>query len=153
MSNQGGVVKNAPAWLSAATADKAMAYLVIGAVLLVIILLARANGRLARLARVAAAPVSAPKPSGGGGKLLLAGLAGAGGWLWYESKHKAAIAAKGAPAPPASPSPRPTVTQTVTPHVTGPVHQLLTGGDIVTIYVIAGIVAIVIVGAVLRRSS
>lgn len=47
----------------------------------------------------------------------------------------------------------PAVTRTVAPHVTGPVHHLLTGGDVVAIYVIAAIAAIVIVGAVLRRSS
>lgn len=140
--------------MTAATADKAMAWLVTGAVLLVIIMLARAIGRLSKLARIAATPAPAPKPSGGQGRLL-AGLAAAGGGLWYWDTHRAAaVPAKAAPAPASSPSPVPTVTRTVAPHL-APVHFHLpvSGGDVVIIFVIAAVVAIVLLGPVLRRSS
>jgi hypothetical protein len=144
-------VKHAPAWLSTATASKIIAWLVILGVLLVIILLARAVGRLSKAAS-APAP-AAPKPSGGGGRLLLLGLLGAGGWVWYEARHKAAAAAgKAAPAP--VPSPRPTVTTTVTPHpVTHFVMPHLSGGVVIGIFVIGAVVAIVLLGPLLRRSS
>ena len=146
-------MKHAPL-LNAATADKAMAWALTAGVLLVIILLARAVGRLAKHVHVPA-PAPAPKSSGGRGKLLLlAGAAGAGVWAYVKTRHPAAAtAAAPQPAPSPSPSPTPTVTQTVAPHVTTAVHHLLTGGDIVALYVIAAVVAIVLVGSVLRRSS
>ena len=148
-------MNHAPAWLSAATADKAMAFAVAGGVLLVIILLARAVGRLAKAAGAAAAPAPAPKSSGGSPKLLLlAGLGGAGFWYWdTHLRHAAAGTAQAAPAPSPSPTPRPTVTQTVAPHVTAPVHLPLSGRDIVILFVIAAVVAIVLLGPLLRRSS
>ena len=129
--------------------------LIAGAVVaaLVIIMLARAVGRLAKVAGAAAAPAPAPKKSGGGVKLLLLAAAGVGGWVLFERHQNAAAPAKAAPAPSPTPTPQPTVTQTVAPHAAGPVHHLLTGGDVVALYVIAAIVAIVIIGQVLRRSS
>jgi hypothetical protein len=122
---------------------------------LVIIMLARAVGRLASLARIAAAPVAAAKPSRGGAKLLLlAGAAGAGIWAYVKTRHPAAATAvRAAPAP--SPSPLPTVTRTVAPHVTPhfafPVH--LTGGEFVIIILIAAVVVIVLLGPAVRRPS
>ena len=146
-------MKNPPAWLSAATADKAMAWVVAGGVLLVIILLARAVGHLSKAARVATAPVPAPKSSGGRGKLLLlAGAVGGGAWFYLKSRHPAA-ATVATPQPAPSPASRPTVTQTVAPHVTAPVHLPISGSTIVWIFVIAAVVAIVLLGPVLRRSS
>lgn len=127
------------------------------AALVVIFMLARAVGRLSRAAVAAAAPAPASSSSGGAQKLVLLAAAGGGVW-WLLSRHKTAGAtAQAAPAPTPSPSPTPTptptVTQTVAPHITGPVHHLLTGGDIVALYVIAAVVAIVIIGQVIRRSS
>lgn len=148
--------KHSPALLTAATADKAMAFAVATGVLLVIILLARAVGHLSKAARTAAqaaaAPVPAPKSGGGGKLLLLAGAAGAGVWAYLGHRHPA-TAVKASPVP--SPSPQPTVTRTVAPHVTPhlTLPHFLTGGDVVAIYVIAAVVAIVLAGAVLRRSS
>lgn len=146
-------MKNAPAWLSAATADKAMAFAVVLGVLLVIILLARAVGHLSRRP-AAAAPPPAPRKSGGsGGKLLLAAAGAVGGWVLYERHQNAAAPAKAAPAASPSPAPRPTVTQTVAPHVTAPVHLPLSGTQILIMLGIAAVVAIVLVGPLLRRSS
>ena len=119
----------------------------------VIILLARAVGRLAKVAGAAAAPAPAPSSSGGRGKLLLLAAAGVGGWVLFERHQNAAAPAKAAPAPSPSPAPRPTVTQTVAPHVTAPVHLPLSGRDIVILFVIAAVVAIVLLGPLLRRSS
>jgi hypothetical protein len=89
--------------------------------------------------------------------LLLAGLGGAGFWFWdTHLRHAAAAApAKAAPAPAPSPTPTPTVTRTVAPHAAPhfsfPIH--LTGGDIVAMWVIAAVVAIVIILGVLRRGD
>jgi hypothetical protein len=155
-----GLAKHVPAWLSAATADKAMAFIVAGAVLLVVILLARAVGRLSK---AAALPPPVPE-SGGYGKFVLAAAAAIGALLLW-SRHENAAPAKtaarpSAPSPSPTPSPQPVVTQapvprvTVTPHVTSTAHHfLLTGGDIVALYIIAAVVAIVLVGQALRRSS
>jgi hypothetical protein len=136
-----------PAW---ATPHNIVTAAVVAGALLAIILLARAVGRLAKLARVAAAPVASPKFSGGYGKLLLAAAAGIGGLVLYERHQNAAAPAKAAPAPmptpTPTPTPHPTVTQVVAPHVaphlTFPIH--LTGGDIVAMWIIGGVVAIVI---------
>lgn len=145
--------KQAPALLSTAAADRYMAFAVVAGVLLVIIMLARAVGHLSKRAAVAAAPPPAPKKSGGGGKLLLAAAAAAGGWVLFERHKNAAAPAKAAPAPPSSPTPTPTVTRTLAPHVTAPVHLPLTGGQILIMLGIAAVVAIVLVGPMLRRSS
>lgn len=93
-----------------------------------------------------AAPAAAPSSS----PLLpvLAAAAGIGGVSWWMATHPGPKVIT-APAP----RPQPTVTVTAPPHVTGPVSHLLTGGDIVAIYVIGAVVAIVLVGTVLRRSS
>jgi hypothetical protein len=134
---------------------------------LVIILLARAVGRLAKLAKAAAAPVAAPKKSSGGGMLLLAGAAGVGGLVLYERHQNAAAPAKAAPAPAPSPSPtpRPTVTQTVAPPAGGHsgssniLGQLtawmnhLTGTDWVLIVLIGAVATFVIVRPLLQRSG
>jgi WhiB family redox-sensing transcriptional regulator len=140
-----------PAWVTVHNAELA------GAVL-VIILLAFAVLRLAKAAGKASVPVPAPKKSGISPKfLLLAGLGGAGFWYWDTHLRHAAAAgsAKAAPAPSPSPHPVPTVTRTVAPHaaphLTLPVH--LTGGDVVAMFVIGGIVAIVIILGVLRRGD
>lgn len=126
------------------------------AALLVIVLLARAVGRLANAAAAAAAPAPAPAKPGGRWKLLLlAAVVAVGGVLW-ERHANATAPAKAAPAPVPAPSPLPvpTVTRTVAPHaaphLTLPVH--LTGGQVVLIFVIAAVVAIVLLGPVLRRS-
>jgi len=119
----------------------------------VIILLARAVGRLAKAASAAAAPPAAPKSSGGRGKLLLLAAAAAGGWVLFERHQNAAAPAKAAPAPSPLPSPRPTITQTAAPHLASPVHLPFSGSTIVWIFVIAAVVAIVLLGPVLRRSS
>ena len=79
---------------------------------------------------------------------VLAAAAGIGGVSWWMATHPGPKVIT-APAP----RPQPTVTVTAPSHVTGPVSHLLTGGDIVAIYVIAAVVAIVLVGTVLRRSS
>ena len=131
------------------------------AALLAIILLARAVGRLAK-----AAAMPAPVPeSGGHGKLVLGAAAAAGAlllWSRHETAGPAAFAGAGtrtstpspAPSLSPSPSPSPSVTQSAVPHVTSAAHHfLLTGSDIVALYVIAAIVAIVLVGQALRRSS
>jgi hypothetical protein len=147
-------VNRANALMSAATADRAMAFAVAGGVLLVIILLARTVGRLSKLARVAAAPVAPPKSSGGHGKLLLlAGAIGAGVWAYVKTRHPVA-AAKAAPAPSPSPTPRPAVTRTVAPHVTQAAGHLLTvSGNVVVMYAIGAVVAIVVIGWVMRRMT
>lgn len=100
--------------------------------------------RLVRGRRPAPAVAAAPS------RLLpvMAAAAAVMGISWWEATHPAPKVIT-APAP----APRPTVTVTAPPHVTVPVHQLLTGGDIVAIYVIAAIVAVSIVLAVLRRPS
>ena len=146
-------MKNSSALLTAATADKVMAWAIAGGVLLVIILLARAVGRLAKHVHAPAAPVSAPKSAGGRGKLLLAVAAALGGWWLVWGRHENAAPAKATPAPSPSPAPRPTITQTVAPHVTSPAHPALSGSTIVWIFVIAAVVAIVLLGPLLRRSS
>jgi hypothetical protein len=150
-------VKNTPSWLSAATADRAMVWLVIGGVLLVVILLVRAVGHLSRGAAAAAAPAPAAKKSGGGGKLLLlAGLGGAGFWYWdTHLRHAPAGAAKAAPAPSPSPvpTPRPTVTQTVAPHITLPAHFPLTGTQILIGVAVIAVVAFLITRVVVRNVS
>jgi hypothetical protein len=137
-----------PAW---ATMHNLVTAVIVAVGLLVIVLLASAVRRLSKAS--APAPVRAPKKSGGGGKLLLAAAAGIGGLVLWERHQNAAAPAKAAPAP--SPSPVPTVTRTVAPHaaphLTLPVH--LTGGDIVAMFVIGGIVAIVIILGVLRRGD
>jgi hypothetical protein len=78
---------------------------------------------------------------------VLAAAAAVMGVSWWEATHPAKPAAA-APVP----APVPTVTRTVAPHVTN-FHFPLTGGDIVAMWIIGGVVAIVLVGAVLRRSS
>lgn len=77
---------------------------------------------------------------------VLAAAAAVMGVSWWEATHPA-------PKVITAPAPRPVVTVTAPPHVTVPVHQLFTGGDIVAIYVIAAIVAVSVILAVLRRSS
>jgi hypothetical protein len=137
-------MKHAPAWLSAATADKAMAFTVAAGVLLVIILLASAVRRLSKGS--APVPAPAPKKSGAGGSFLIAVAAAVGGWLLWKHHAPAAGTAKAAPAP----SPVPTVTTTVTPHpVTHFVMPHLSGGVVIGI----SVVAIVLLGPLLRRSS
>lgn len=128
-----------------------LAVLVFLAVLSVIVPLARAVGRLAKAASAAAAPAPAPKPSSVPAKPLLIVAAAIGGLVLWDRHKTAATAVKASPAP--SPLPRPTITQTVAPHVAGPVHHWLTGGDVVALYIIGAVVAIVLVSAVLRRSS
>ena len=84
---------------------------------------------------------------------------GAGIFAYVKHEHPAAAAAAGAAPPPSvspsaspSPAPQPTVTRIVAPHITT-FHFPLTGGDIVALWVIGGIVAIVLLGNILRRSS
>jgi hypothetical protein len=131
-----------PAWVTVHNAELA------GAVL-VIILLAFAVLRLSKGSKVPP-PAPAPKPSGGGGKLLLAAAAVVGGLLAWGHYKPAAAGAKAAPAP--SPSPTPTVTRTLAPHsVTHITLPHLTGTNLVWIFVIAAVVAIVLLGPVLRK--
>ena len=144
---------HAPAWVT----PQSITLIVVGAaVLLVIVRLARAVGHLAKAATKAAAPVAAPaaatRSSGGGGrlKLLLGAVAAVGGFVLFERVKNGATAVKAAPAP--SPTPRPTITQTVAPHVTA-FHFPLTGVQILWALGIAAVVAIVLLGPVLRRSS
>ena len=138
-----------PAWATMHNAEMTGAALVI-------ILLTFAVLRLSKGGKAVPAPPPAPKRSGGGGKLLLlAGLGGAGFWYWdTHLRHAPAGAAKAAPAPSPSPTPVPTVTRTVAPHsVTHITLPHLTGGQIVIIFVIAAVVAIVLLGPVLRKKG
>jgi hypothetical protein len=115
-----------PAWATMHNAEQA-------AIVLVIILLAFAVLRLAKGGKAVPALPPAPKKSGRGKVLLLAGLGGAGFWYWdTHLRHAPAGAVKAAPVPSPSPvpTPRPTVTQTVAPHVTLPAHFPLTGTQI-----------------------
>lgn len=117
-------------------------------VAIVVIGLVRAVGRLSKLVKPPPAP--APGSSGKGTAFLVAAAAAAGGWMLW--KHGNAPAAKAAPAP--APAPQPTVTTTVTPHpVTHFVMPHLSGGVVIGIFVIGAVVAIVLLGPVLRRSS
>lgn len=111
------------------------AWIVLAVLLLLVV-------RLIRGRKPAPAVVAAPS------RLLpvLAAAAAVMGVSWWEATHPA-------PKVITAPAPRPVVTVTAPPHVTVPVHQLFTGGDIVAIYVIAAIVAVSIILAVLRRSS
>jgi hypothetical protein len=137
-----------PAW---ATMHNIVTAAVVAAGLLVIILLVRAVGRLAKAVGTAAAPAPAPKRSGGGGKLLLAAAGVIGGLLAWGHFKPAASGVKAAPAPSPAPvpAPRPTVTQTVAPHVTHvtlPAHFPLTGTQI-----LIGLAVIVIGGWLITR--
>jgi hypothetical protein len=145
-----------PAFLKALTPHEILwgAVAVLG--LLVLGRMARAVGHLAKAAaKTAAAPVAAASGGSGGGlklkPLLLAGGLIGGVVLFLRSGIRPSAGHSHA-APSPSPSPVPTVTRTVAPHITN-VHFPLTGGDVVAMWVIAGIVAIVIVTAVLRRGD
>ena len=88
--------------------------------------------------------------------MLLLALAAGAAIFGYAKLGHPATASGATPAPAPTPTPRPTVTQTVAPHVTGPNFTLpvhLTGGDIVAMFVVGGIVAIVIILGVLRRGD
>jgi hypothetical protein len=135
-----------PAWAT-------MHNLELAAGALVVVLLAFAVLRLSKGHRPAPAPVAAPKKSGGGPKLLLLAAAGVGGYVLFERHQNAAAPAKAAPAPSPSPAPHPTVTQTVAPHITMPAHLPLTGTQILIMIGIGAVVAIVLGGTILRRSS
>ena len=142
-----------PAW---ATMHNLVASVIVAVALLVIVLLVRAVGRLAKAVGAAAAPAPVPKKSGGGGKLLLAGAAGAAGWLLWEGRHSTAAPVKAAPAP--SPHPTPTVTRTVAPHATPHLPSFaflnhLTGTDWVLIVLIGAVVTFAIVRPLLRRGD
>lgn len=147
---------NVPAFLKGVTAGQVEAAVVALAVLVVIWLLVRTLGHMTRALAKAAAPAPAPAKSGGGlkGLLFLAAL-GAGGWFLVTHLHATPSgAAKAAPSLPApTPTPQPTVTRTVAPHAAPhfslPVH--LTGGQYVLIILIGAVVAIVLLGPVLRR--
>ena len=139
---------HAPAWVT----PQSITLIVVGAaVLLVIVRLARAVGHLAKAATKAAAPVAAPASAAMSSRvparLLVAIVAAVGGFVFLRA-HNAAPAVKAAPAP--SPTPRPTITQTVAPHVTA-FHFPLTGVQILWALGIAAVVAIVLLGPVLRR--
>ncbi len=130
------------------------------AAVVVILRLARALGRMsALLAKMAATPAAASAKSSGGGakRLVILVILGLGGLLvWNTARHGgAAVAAGKPPAPLPTPTPQPTVTRTVAPHAaphfTFPVH--LTGGDVVLIILIGAVVAIVLLGPLLRRSE
>ena len=140
-----------PAWVT----PQSIALIVAGAVVLLVILrLTRTLGHLAKAVTKAAAPVAAPasaaRSSGGRVKLLALAAAAVGGFVLFERVKNAAPAVKATPAP--SPSPRPTITQTVAPHVTA-FHFPLTGVQSLWALGIAAVVAIVLLGPVLRRSS
>jgi len=130
-----------------------MAWLVIGGVLLVIILLVRAVGHLSKRAAAPAAPAPAAKKSGGGLKLLLLGAAGVGGWVLFERHQNAAAPVKAAPAPAPHPvpTPHPTVTQTVAPHVTT-FHFPLTGNQILIAIAVVAVVGFLITRVVVRNA-
>ena len=141
-----GIRLNGDAWT-------VLVILVFLAVLLVIVPLARAVGRLAKAAGAAAVPAPAPKPSGGGAKPLLILVAAVGGLVLWDRHKTAAAPAKATPAPPlpSPPAPRPTVTQTVAPHISMPAHFPLTGGQIVIAVAILAVAGFVIVRTVVRN--
>jgi hypothetical protein len=125
------------------------------ALVVVVVLAVLATSRHARTiaklaAKAAAAPAPAPKSSGGKGKfLLLAGVIGGGIWAYVKTRHPVA-AVNAAPAPSPSPSPTPG-SASGTPPITA-YHFPLTGGQILVMLAIAAVVAIVLLGPVLRRS-
>lgn len=135
-----------PAWATLHNAE-----MTVGA--LVIILLVLAVLRLSKGSKAAPAPAPTPRRSGGGGKLLLIAGAAVAGLLAWGRYKPATTGVKAAPAPSPSPSPTPTVTRTVAPraapHFTLPVH--LTGGQYVLVVLIGAVVAIVLLGPVLRK--
>ena len=145
--------RHVPAWV---TPQVIIAVIVGAVVLLVILRLTRIMLHLARAATKAAAPVTAPasaaRSSGGRVKLLALAAAAIGGFVLFERAKNTATAVKATPAPSPSPTPRPTITQTVAPHVTA-FHFPLTGGQILIALGIAALLAIVLLGPVLRRPS
>jgi len=120
----------------------------------VIVMLARAVGRLSRAVRVAAAPAPAPKPAGLAKPLAVAAVIVAGLLLVSRREH-AATGVK------ASPAPVPTVTVTAPPHAAAP-HapwldlpflSHLSGTDWTVITVVALLVAYSVVRPLLKRGS
>ena len=126
------------------------------AALVVIILLARAVGRLARVASAAAAPAPAPNSGGGGKKLLLLAAVAVGGWVLWDRHEATAATAKAAPGPAPAPAPTPTsppqvITRTNTVLKDIPVHNWpVSGPEIVLIVAVLAVAAFMIVRAVGR---
>ena len=153
-----------PAFLQGLTPGKITLAAVGLAVVVVILRLTKALGRVAALLAKATAPAAAPAKSGGVAAnrfALLAVLAG-GVLLTLRAAHHGGTAiAGGRPAVPSpSPSPQPTVTRTVAPHAS-PHFTLphltfldhLTGTDWVLIVLIGAVVTFALVRPLLRRSD
>ena len=124
----------------------------------VIIMLARAVGRLAGAVRTAAAPAPSPKPSGRGPAFLAAAAAAAGGWLLWKRHGTAASGTASAP------QPQPTVTVTAPPHATAPHPALppfawphlalhLTGTQWTVIVVVTLVLTYAAIRPLLKRSG
>lgn len=148
------------AFLKALTPHEVLWGAVALAVLLVLGRMSRAVGHLAKAAsKAAAAPVAAASGGSGGSvklkPLLLAGALIGGVVLFARSGIRPSVGhSHAAPAPVPSPSPQPTVTTTVTPHaVTHFVMPHLSGGVVIGIFIVGAVVAITLLGPLLRRSS
>jgi hypothetical protein len=119
----------------------------------VIIMLARAVGRLAGAVRTAAAPAPSLKPSGRGPAFLAAAAAAIGGLLLWK-RHGTAAAGTAA-----APQPRPTVTVTAPPHPALPPFAWphlalhLTGTQWTVIVVVALVLTYAAIRPLLKRSG
>lgn len=140
-----------PAWLTVHNFEVAVGLLVLVLLALAVLRLSKGGGK------PAPAPAPTPKKSGGGGKLLLAVAGAVGGLLAWGHYKPAATGAKAAPSP--SPVPTPTVTRTVAPHAAPGVPHFtfpavhLSNTTVVIIFVIAAVVAITLLGPVLRKKG
>jgi hypothetical protein len=139
--------------------NDAIGGLIIGVVaLLVIWRLGRALHVSAVATRDAIAAYEAPAPRGAGGKIAAVVAVLVGGLWLYGKSHAAAVAGQ---APPPAVTPKPAVTHIVTRTVTRAAahatataghHLALSGADIVLI-VVLGVVLMLGVAAITRRSD